>query len=81
MEEHLRRRLAELESELESGLVTLRDLEEQETLVRKSLLRISGAIDLAKECLAAPAGESTAAPVPGHASIDGSAQPIADAIP
>jgi len=57
MEEHLRRRLAELEAELESGLASLRDLEEQETSLRKSLLRISGAIELAKECLAVPTAD------------------------
>lgn len=64
MEQHLRRRLEELEQELESGLAQLSALEQQEAAVRRGLLRISGAIEFAKECLAAAPDAPGAEPVP-----------------
>ena len=52
MKEQLEQRLEELRAEFETGQQMLVDLEEQQTRVRESLLRISGAMQLLEELLA-----------------------------
>jgi predicted nuclease with TOPRIM domain len=59
MQEQLRSRLEELKHELELGQTKLRELETQEMRLRETLLRISGAIQVLEEMLAA---EADAAP-------------------
>jgi len=53
MKEHMAARLAELKSEYKNGEAQLRALTEQETLLRETLLRISGAIQVIEELAAA----------------------------
>ena len=55
MREHLERRLAELEGEFRAGQKTMLELESGRTNLRETLLRISGAIQVLEEVLAAPA--------------------------
>jgi hypothetical protein len=52
MREQLQARLEELKNELETGRVRLRELERQESILRETLLRISGAIQVLEELLA-----------------------------
>lgn len=52
MREQLQARLEELKREHEAGQTRLRDLEMQETQLRGTLLRISGAIQVLEELLA-----------------------------
>jgi len=52
MQEQLRRRLEELKKEFEAGQARLRELETEQTYVRETLLRISGAIQVLEEALA-----------------------------
>lgn len=54
MQEHMQVRLDELRREFEVGQDKLRDLEAQESQVRQTVLRISGAIQVLEELLAAP---------------------------
>ena len=49
MRERLEQRLQELKTEFGKGEQTLRELEEQATTVRQTLLRISGAIQVLEE--------------------------------
>jgi len=53
MREELQNRLEVLRKEFETGQVRLRDLEMQEAHLREMLLRISGAIQVLEELLAA----------------------------
>lgn len=57
MREQLRQRLEELKKEFETGQARLQELEMQESRLRETLLRISGAIQVLEEALAAEAGE------------------------
>jgi predicted nuclease with TOPRIM domain len=52
MKEQLQRRLQELRSEYEAGQKMLADLETQQTKLRQTLLRISGAMQVLEEVLA-----------------------------
>lgn len=52
MKEQLQSRLEELKREFELGQNKLRELEEQETQLRQTLLRISGAIQVLEEEIA-----------------------------
>lgn len=52
MEDQLRRRLEELKKEFETGQARLRELETEQTYIRETLLRISGAIQVLEEALA-----------------------------
>jgi predicted nuclease with TOPRIM domain len=49
MQEQLKRRLEELKREFEAGQARLRELETQETRLRETMLRISGAIQVLEE--------------------------------
>ena len=63
MQEQLRRRLEELKKQFEAGQARLRELETEQTYVRETLLRISGAIQVLEETLA-DGSESGEAPPP-----------------
>lgn len=52
MQEQLERRLTELRKEFETGQSKLQELVRQEQLIRETLLRISGAIQVIEEELA-----------------------------
>lgn len=52
MQNELQQRLEELKKEFETGQKRLRDLEIQETQLRETMLRISGAIQVLEELLA-----------------------------
>ena len=52
MREQLQMRLEELKREFQAGQARLKDMEEQETRLRETLLRISGAIQVIEEELA-----------------------------
>lgn len=56
MREQLRSRLEELKREFDLGQEKLRELESQETQLRQTLLRISGAIQVLEEELSKEAG-------------------------
>lgn len=49
MRERLEKRLAELEKEMATGQEQLQQLDEQRSALEKTLLRISGAIQVLKE--------------------------------
>ena len=51
MEDKLRRRLEELKKEFETGQTRLRELEAEQSYMRETLLRISGAIQVLEEAL------------------------------
>ena len=52
MQEQLRLRLDELKKEFETGQSRFQELERQQTHLRETLLRISGAIQILEEMLA-----------------------------
>ena len=58
MREQLRQRLEELKKEFETGQARLGELEMQESRLRETLLRISGAIQVLEETLAADESEA-----------------------
>jgi hypothetical protein len=58
MKEKLETRLRELRSELESGRALLEDIETKKTNLQSTLLRISGAIQVLEELLAAESESS-----------------------
>jgi predicted nuclease with TOPRIM domain len=51
MEEQLQKRLEELKKDFEIGQTRLKELETEQTYVRETLLRISGAIQVLEEAL------------------------------
>lgn len=74
MREQLERRLAELKKEFTAGRARATELEQQQTTLHQTLLRISGAIQVLEEELkvaqsqdGAPIGNSTQA-TPSHAN-------------
>lgn len=72
-DDRLRDRLAELRREYATGEARLRDLTRQEVVLRETLLRISGAIQVLEEFEAEP---GTAAPVsPAPAGADDTDDP------
>ena len=58
MREQLEKRLAELRQEFETGQKTLANLDEQRDSLRKTLLRISGAIQVLEEELGSSSPEA-----------------------
>ncbi len=52
MQEQLQVRLEVLKNEFETGQARLRELERQQSILRETLLRISGAIQVLEELLA-----------------------------
>ncbi len=62
MREQLEARLAALQHEFEVGQIRLNELEQQRISLQETLLRISGAIQVLSELLAAPSQEPSAAP-------------------
>lgn len=51
MEQQLQKRLEELKKDFEIGQTRLKELETEQTYVRETLLRISGAIQVLEEAL------------------------------
>lgn len=68
MREQLIARLEELKREFETGQARLRELEMQESQLRETMLRISGAIQVLEEALADEGSE-------GEGSAHGSESP------
>lgn len=65
MREQLEHRLAELKKDFVEGQARLQELESQQALVRDTLLRISGAIQVIEEMLSGASGDGTdGAPAP-----------------
>lgn len=58
MREQIQARLEELKREFETGQARLRDLEAQESQLRQTMLRISGAIQVLEEALAGAQDEA-----------------------
>jgi predicted nuclease with TOPRIM domain len=58
MKEQLQKRLQELRSEYEAGQKMLADLEAQQTNLRGTLLRISGAMQVLEEVLGEELGDA-----------------------
>ncbi len=52
MREQMRKRLEDLKREFQTGQTRLRDIEQQGTQLRETLLRISGAVQVLEELLA-----------------------------
>ena len=57
MKEQMKVRLEELKKEFEIGQTRLQELERQQTILRETLLRISGAIQVLQELSAGEAGD------------------------
>lgn len=78
MREQLERRVSELKEERQKGQQMLAELEGREAELRQTLLRISGAIQVLEELLAAeppaPDGTAPAETVPGDTLIDADAR-------
>jgi prefoldin subunit 5 len=72
MREQVERRVSELKAEQQKGQQMLAELEGQEAELRQTLLRISGAIQVLEELLAAdgPPAPNGAAPAAAGASSD-----------
>jgi predicted nuclease with TOPRIM domain len=75
LREHLEQRLKELKAEYETGQARLRELETEQTYVRETLLRISGAIQVLEETLAA---ERTPGETPPTDSLE--PEPVSEAV-
>ena len=71
MQDQMRERLAELRSEQRAGEGQLLELAQQENVLRETLLRISGAIQVLQELLDAPATSPGDVATP---TTDGSAE-------
>jgi len=59
MRDQMQSRLEVLRQEFETGQARLRELERQESVLRETMLRISGAIQVLEELLAQGNGERT----------------------
>jgi predicted nuclease with TOPRIM domain len=71
MRTHIQARLEELKKEFESGQARLRELDNQQALLRETLLRISGAIQVLNEVLAVDQteGQSDQSPLINRAGL------------
>lgn len=74
-DDRLRARLAELRREYATGEARLRDLTRQEVVLRETLLRISGAIQVLEELEAGAAADSATPTSPGPAGADDGKDP------
>jgi len=70
MRTHIQTRLEELKKEFESGQARLRELDNQQALLRETMLRISGAIQVLNEVLAVDQteGQSDQSPLSNQAA-------------
>ncbi len=66
MRERLQARLDVLKNEFQTGQTRLRDIEQQGTQLRETLLRISGAIQVLEELLAEERSQEGEAPNGHH---------------
>lgn len=66
MRERLQARLDVLKNEFQTGQTRLRDLEQQSTQLRETLLRISGAIQVLEELLTEEKSQEIEAPNGQH---------------
>jgi predicted nuclease with TOPRIM domain len=66
MREQLQKRLDVLKNEFQTGQTRLRDLEQQGTQLRETLLRISGAIQVLEELLAGEKSQGIETPNAHH---------------
>jgi predicted nuclease with TOPRIM domain len=62
MQEQIQARIEVLKSEFETGQVKLRELEMQQSRLRETLLRISGAIQVLEEMLQSVKADDTSPP-------------------
>ena len=62
MQQQIQSRIAVLKSEFETGQTKLQELEMQQSRIRETLLRISGAIQVLEEMLAANTADEQPAP-------------------
>jgi predicted nuclease with TOPRIM domain len=62
MQEQIQSRIEVLKSEFETGQVKLRELEMQQSRLRETLLRISGAIQVLEEMLQSAKADDTSPP-------------------
>ncbi len=67
MQEQIQARLADLKKQFEAGQAQMQELERQQAYLRETMLRISGAIQVLEELLAA-APAASAPPAPAGAS-------------
>jgi predicted nuclease with TOPRIM domain len=73
MQQQIQSRIEVLKNEFETGQAKLRELEIQQARVRETLLRISGAIQVLEEMLAANRSDQEPVPndsVPAESSAD-----------
>ncbi|HXI24690.1 MAG TPA: hypothetical protein VNG71_12565 [Pyrinomonadaceae bacterium] len=75
MQEQLQRRLEELKKEFETGQQRLRELETEQTYVRETLLRISGAIQVLEEALQRETKPDEPAAADAPAAAEASSKP------
>ena len=66
MQQQIQSRIAVLKSEFETGQAKLRELEVQQSRLRETLLRISGAIQVLEEMLEANKPAEEPAPPDSH---------------
>jgi hypothetical protein len=74
MKEKLTQRLLSLKAEFEAGQKLLADYETKQLSLRETLLRISGAIQVLEEVLAAPDSDVNGKEIP---TVEASAEPVA----
>ncbi len=70
MREQLQARLSTLKHDYETGQTQLREIERKEACLRETLLRISGAIQVLEELLAAPDKSQEVSPVESNHIVE-----------
>jgi hypothetical protein len=78
MRAKLQKRLEELKTELNRGRLRLLELEEQQTTIRTTLVRIAGAIQLLEELLIVPGDGRDATTLAEWSESHGSGRPDSD---